>query len=131
MHRIPGANLKTKEGSVGPLVYLLMMMRNRDCLACYLRTRMQRIEEMRWDVAGSLGEDELQLLSVHERRRAHRTWPFPRPSLPGHAPWPPLLVPPASRSLPYPVCPASRARARARVDARAASLVPLFRPRYS
>ncbi|KAL1524610.1 hypothetical protein AB1Y20_019499 [Prymnesium parvum] len=70
IQKLPGVDLSTKEGSMPPLVYLLTMMRNRDCLVCYVRTRMQRIEDMRWDAAGSLGAEELELLSVHERRYA-------------------------------------------------------------
>ena len=64
-------DLRSKEDSVGPLVYLLTMMRNRDCLLGYLRHRMQRIEDMRWDVAGSLPDEQLDPLSVHERRYAN------------------------------------------------------------
>ncbi|KAL3920050.1 MAG: hypothetical protein SGPRY_005399, partial [Prymnesium sp.] len=71
IQRLPDADIQSKEGRVAPLVYLLTMMRNRDCLMCYMRTRMQRIEDMRWDVAGALGPEELQLLSVHERRYAN------------------------------------------------------------
>ena len=29
---------------------MLTLIRNRDCLMCYLRHRMERIENMRWDV---------------------------------------------------------------------------------
>ena len=63
--------MRSKEGSIGPLVYLLTMMRNRDCLLGYHRYRMERIEEMRWDVAGSLAEEQLDPLSIHERRYAN------------------------------------------------------------
>ena len=35
---------------MAPMVAILTLIRNRDCLMCYLRHRMERIENMRWDV---------------------------------------------------------------------------------
>ena len=35
---------------MAPMVSILTLIRNRDCLMCYLRHRMERIENMRWDV---------------------------------------------------------------------------------
>jgi hypothetical protein len=68
LQSIPGMDMRSLEHSSGPLVYLLNMMRNLDLLQCYLRHRMEKIEDMRWDVASSLPDDNLELLSVHERR---------------------------------------------------------------
>ena len=60
------------EDSVAPLTRALTMMRNRDMLLCYLRTRMDRIESARWDMAGPLPADALEVLSAHEREYARK-----------------------------------------------------------
>ena len=51
---------------MAPMVAILTLIRNRDCLMCYLRHRMERIENMRWDV-GDMPEDQTANMSEHER----------------------------------------------------------------
>ena len=51
---------------MAPMVAILTLIRNRDCLCCYMRHRMERIENMRWDV-GAMPEEQDSNLSEHER----------------------------------------------------------------
>ena len=60
-------NKNSMEDSAAPIVRMLTMLRNRDMLLCYLRHRLDRIEQARWDVAGTLPDEALALLSPHER----------------------------------------------------------------
>ena len=57
---------------MAPMVSILTLIRNRDCLMCYLRHRMERIENMRWDVG-----DMPQVFSL----RAPPTWIRPARTL--------------------------------------------------
>ena len=59
--------MKSPEDSVAPVVRMLTMLRNRDMLLCYLKHRMGRIEQARWDVAGKLPDEALEVLSPNER----------------------------------------------------------------
>ena len=59
--------MSTPEDSAAPITRMLTMLRNRDMLLCYLRHRMTKIETARWDVAGKLPEETLELLSPNER----------------------------------------------------------------
>ena len=67
LQKLSGVDLNTPEDSAAPIVRMLTMLRNRDMLLCYLRHRMDRIEQARWDVAGFLPEDALEVLSPNER----------------------------------------------------------------
>ena len=67
LQRLDGVNMGQLEDSAAPIVRMLTMLRNRDMLLCYLRHRMTKIEDARWDVAGKLPEDSLALLSPNER----------------------------------------------------------------
>ena len=60
--------MSSREDSVAPMTRILTMLRNRDMLLCYLRHRMEKIEDARWDVAGTLPEEALEVLSPEERR---------------------------------------------------------------
>ena len=48
--RLPGFDSSDLADTMAPMVSMLTLIRNRDCLMCYLRHRMERIENMRWDV---------------------------------------------------------------------------------
>jgi len=65
--RSEGLDMRDPECSAAPMVRMLTMIRNRDMLMGYLRHRMERIEEARWDVAGNLPSEALELLSPNER----------------------------------------------------------------
>lgn len=67
LQSLDGVDMKSPEDSVAPIVRMLTMLRNRDMLLCYLRHRLGRIEQARWDVAGTLPEEALELLSPNER----------------------------------------------------------------
>ena len=67
LQKLEGANMNTPEDSAAPIVRTLTMLRNRDMLLCYLRHRLGRIEQARWDVAGALPDEALELLSPNER----------------------------------------------------------------
>ena len=49
---------------------MLTMVRLRNCLLGYLRYRMERIEAIRWDVAGGMPDENLAMLSSHEQQYA-------------------------------------------------------------
>jgi len=66
LQQIEGIDMHNPEDSVAPMVRVLTMLRNRDMLLCYLRHRMERIESARWDVAGSLPQEVLDILSPNE-----------------------------------------------------------------
>lgn len=68
--RLSGVDMSSKEDSVAPISRMLTMLRNRDMLLCYLRHRMEKIEDARWDVAGTLPEEALEALSPAERQYA-------------------------------------------------------------
>lgn len=57
---------------MGPRVYMLTLARLQRCLLAYLRCRMERIEALRWDVAGILPEENKAMLSTNEIRYAER-----------------------------------------------------------
>ena len=67
LQRLEGIDMRDPKDSAAPMVRVLTMLRNRDMLLCYLRHRMERIEEARWDVAGKLPAEALELLSPNER----------------------------------------------------------------
>ena len=54
----------------GPRVNILLMMRIRNCLMGCVRHRMQKIEEFRWEVAGTMPEENEAMLDAHERQYA-------------------------------------------------------------
>jgi hypothetical protein len=58
---------------MGPRVYMLTLARLQRCLLAYLRCRMERIEALRWDVAGVLPEENKAMLSENEIRYAERS----------------------------------------------------------
>ena len=105
--RLPGFDPTDGADTMAPMVAILTLIRNRDCLTCYLRHRMERLENMRWDV-GDMPEDQRANLSEHERtfadeynkllsaRRAGR----PRPSGGPHR----VSHPPAPRPVPPGLC---------------------------
>eukprot|EP00908_Phaeocystis_cordata_P021287 Transcript_3634.p1 GENE.Transcript_3634~~Transcript_3634.p1 ORF type:complete len:171 (+),score=45.59 Transcript_3634:310-822(+) len=64
--RLPGFDPTDGADTMAPMVAILTLIRNRDCLTCYLRHRMERLENMRWDV-GDMPEDQRANLSEHER----------------------------------------------------------------
>jgi hypothetical protein len=66
--RLEGVDMRTPEDSCAPMVRALTMIRNRDMLVGYVRHRMERIEEARWDLAGKLPDEVLGLLSPNERQ---------------------------------------------------------------
>jgi hypothetical protein len=57
---------------MSPRVYMLTMARLQRCLMAYLRCRMERIEALRWDVAGILPDENKAMLSDNEIRYAER-----------------------------------------------------------
>lgn len=57
---------------MGPRVYMLTLARLQRCLLAYLRCRMERIEALRWDVAGILPEENKAMLSENEIGYAER-----------------------------------------------------------
>ena len=67
LQRLAGVDMSQLEDSAAPIVRMLTMLRNRDMLLCYLRHRMNKIESARWDVAGGLPEESLDLLSPNEK----------------------------------------------------------------
>ena len=67
LQRLEGVDMTQLEDSAAPIVRMLTMLRNRDMLLCYLRHRMKKIESARWDVAGTLPQESLELLSPNER----------------------------------------------------------------
>jgi hypothetical protein len=67
LQKLEGVDLHSPEDSAAPIVRMLTMLRNRDMLLCYLRHRLGRIEQARWDVAGNLPAETLELLSPNER----------------------------------------------------------------
>ena len=67
LQQLPGVDLSTAEDTAAPIARMITMLRNRDMLLCYLRHRMDRIEQARWDLAGTLPDESLELLSPHER----------------------------------------------------------------
>ena len=67
LQKLEGMDMRNPVDSAAPIVRMLTVLRNRDMLLCYLRTRMERIEQGRWDVAGTLPDDALELLSPNER----------------------------------------------------------------
>ena len=71
LQKLDGVDMNNREDSAAPIVRMLTMLRNRDMLLCYMRHRLSRIEQARWDVAGSLPEDALELLSPNERQYDH------------------------------------------------------------
>lgn len=74
-----GSQLQLAEGFdgsltalLGPRVYMLTLARLQRCLLAYLRCRMERIEALRWDVAGVLPEENKAMLSPNEVRYSER-----------------------------------------------------------
>ena len=67
LQKLEGVDMRNPEDSAAPIVRMLTMLRNRDMLLCYLRHRLGRIEQARWDVAGTLPDEALELLSPNER----------------------------------------------------------------
>ena len=67
LQKLDGVDMRNPEDSAAPIVRMLTMLRNRDMLLCYLRHRLGRIEQARWDVAGKLPDEALDLLSPNER----------------------------------------------------------------
>ena len=67
LQRLEGVDMNTLEDSAAPIVRMFTMLRNRDMLLCYLRHRLTKIEQGRWDLAGALPEESLEMLSPHER----------------------------------------------------------------
>ena len=68
LQKLEGVDMRNPEDSMAPITRMLTMLRNRDMLMCYLRHRMERVEKARWDVAGKLPDEALDVLSVNERR---------------------------------------------------------------
>ena len=67
LQRLEGIDMRNPEDSAAPMVRVLTMLRNRDMLLGYLRHRMERIEAARWDLAGQLPEEAVEMLSPNER----------------------------------------------------------------
>ena len=67
LQRLEGVDMNTLEDSAAPIVRMFTMLRNRDMLLCYLRHRLTKIEQARWDLAGAIPEESLAVLSPHER----------------------------------------------------------------
>ena len=66
LQKLDGVNMANPEDSAAPIVRMLTVLRNRDMLLCYLRHRIGRVEQARWDVAGKLPDEALELLSPNE-----------------------------------------------------------------
>jgi len=66
LQQLPGFDSSDQADTMAPMVSILTLIRNRDCLMCYLRHRMERIENMRWDV-GDMPKDQIANMSEHER----------------------------------------------------------------
>ena len=64
---LQGIDMNTLEDTAAPIVRMITTLRNRDMLLCYLRHRLTKIEEARWDLAGSIPEESLAMLSPNER----------------------------------------------------------------
>ena len=94
--RLPGFDPHEQADTMAPMVSILTLIRNRDCLMCYLRHRMERIENMRWDV-GDMPEDQTANMSAHEQlfTQEYNTLLSASPS-------PPLPSPPPSPSPRHP-----------------------------
>jgi len=56
----------TQTSVMAPRVYMLTLARLQRCLLAYLRVRMERIEALRWDVAGILPDENKAMLSENE-----------------------------------------------------------------
>ena len=67
LQKLDGVDMRSPEDSAAPIVRMLTMLRNRDMLLCYVRHRLTQIESARWDVAGKLPDEALELLSPHEK----------------------------------------------------------------
>lgn len=68
LQRLDGVDMNNPEDTAAPIVRMMAAVRNRDLLLCYLRHRLTKIEQARWDVAGNLPDDSLlSLLSPNER----------------------------------------------------------------
>ena len=65
--RLPGFDSRSQEDTAAPFVSLMCMMRNRDLVCAMLRHRMERIENMRWDVGENMPEDEKANISENEQ----------------------------------------------------------------
>ena len=68
LQKLDGVDMTQLEDSAAPIVRMLTMLRNRDMLLSYLRHRMNKVEQARWDVAGRLPEESLAMLSPNERQ---------------------------------------------------------------
>lgn len=68
LQQLEGYDPRDPADNCAAIVSLLTMVRNRDFVLAYLRFRMERIEEMRWDVAVAIPDEEQQVLSPSEKR---------------------------------------------------------------
>jgi len=57
---------------MGPRVCMLTLARLQRCLLAYLRCRMERIEQVRWDLAGAMDDASKAHLSRHELSYSER-----------------------------------------------------------
>ena len=64
LQNLDGVDMRSQEDSAAPIVRMMTCVRNRDMLLCYLRHRLTKIESARWDVAGKLPDDSLELLDT-------------------------------------------------------------------
>ena len=60
---------------MGPRVCMLTLARLQRCLLAYLRCRMERIEQVRWDLAGAMDDASKAHLSRHELSYSERCEP--------------------------------------------------------
>ena len=64
--RAPSIEVQEAVRACAPRVCLTTMIHIRHCLLVYVRHRMLRIEQLRWDVAGAIPTENLALLSSGE-----------------------------------------------------------------
>lgn len=70
LQQLDGFNASDEADLCAPRVCMLTMVRLRNLLLAYVRHRMEKIESLRWDVAGAIPEENLELLSSHEQQYA-------------------------------------------------------------
>ncbi len=67
LQRVPSYDGADLAHLAAPRVNITTALRLRHCLLAYLRKRMERIEEIRWSVAGVMPDENLALLSENEK----------------------------------------------------------------
>eukprot|EP00965_Chrysotila_dentata_P228345 6196547-Pleurochrysis_carterae.AAC.6 len=71
-HRLDGYDGTDIADVCAPRVCMMTMVRLRNLLLAYVRHRMEKIEALRWDVAGAIPDENLELLSTHEQHYAQQ-----------------------------------------------------------